>query len=560
MSQAAAGWRWARSYPAGLSPDVVLDTWPVHSLVERSAERWGDKTALVFRDTQVSYAELRSQVDRAASAFLALGLGRGARIALLLPNTLYHPYAFFGALKAGATIVHLSPLDSPRIIAHKLTDSGARTVVTTNIGGLAEAAVQLIGQGLADRVIVGDDSAFGASSLSGPMPSEAGVVGWDAFLANATSATAFPEVSADDLALLQYTGGTTGQPKGAMLTHANLSAAVSAYALWSNAEKLSQPGAERVLLVLPLFHIYALTSVMLRALSDGQTLVLHTRFDAEAALQEIEAGVTVFPGVPTMWIAICALPGFEKRNIRSLRHAASGGAPLPVEVARKLKALAGIELLGGWGMTETSPAGTNIPQGRPDKIGTIGLPLPGIAMRIVALDDPSRELPAGETGELAVRGANVTSGYLNRPEENATAFADGWFLTGDIGFMDEDGFIFLVDRKKDMIISGGFNIYPQMIEQAIYEHPDVEEVLVIGVPDDYRGEAAKAFIKLRAGAAALGLDSLRAFLKGRLGAHEMPVDLEIRDALPRTPVGKLSKLELKQQEREKRSRIASQEQ
>jgi long-chain acyl-CoA synthetase len=336
-----------------------------------------------------------------------------------------------------------------------------------------------------------------------------------------------------------------------MLTHANMSAAVSSYALWSAADGLTRLGQEKVLLVLPLFHIYALVAVMLRALIDGQTMVLHTRFDAETALAEIEAGVTVFPGVPTMWIAICSLPGFEKRDISSLRYCGSGGAPLPVEVARRLKDLAGIELLGGWGMTETSPAGTNIPRGRPEKAGTIGLPLPGIRMRIVALDDPRRELASGETGEIAVKGANVASGYHNRPDENAAAFAEGWFLTGDIGHMDEDGFFFLVDRKKDMIISGGFNVYPQMIEQAIYEHPDVEEVLVIGIPDDYRGEAAKAFVKLRAGVAELTLEGLRAFLKGRLGPHEMPAALDIRAALPRTPVGKLSKLELKREERDK---------
>jgi long-chain acyl-CoA synthetase len=550
MNHAIAGdaWPWAGSYPGGLSPDVALDTWPVHMLVDQGAVRFGDAVAFAFRDAKLSYRGLKREVDRAAAGFVALGIGRGDRIALLLPNTLYHPCAFFGALKAGATVVHLSPLDPPKIIAHKLSDSGARLLVTTNIGELATGASRLVDVGLVDRIIVGDDARFGPSPLSGPLPAGDRVIAWDDFTRDAGSA-AFPSVAVDDLALLQYTGGTTGLPKAAMLTHANLSAAVSSYALWSAADGLTRPGREKVLLVLPLFHIYALVAVMLRALVDGQTLVMHTRFDAETVLGEIEAGATVFPGVPTMWIAICALPGFATRDISSLYYCGSGGAPLPVEVARKLKDMAGIELLGGWGMTETSPAGTNIPRGRPDKSGTVGLPLPGVAMRIVALDDPRRELPPGETGELAVRGANVTSGYLNRPEENATSFIDGWFLTGDIGYFDSDGFLFLVDRKKDMIISGGFNIYPQMVEQAIYEHPDVEEVLVIGIPDAYRGEAAKAFVKLRAGAPRLTLEGLRAFLKGRLGPHELPAALELRAALPRTPVGKLSKLELKREER-----------
>ncbi|MCR5858568.1 long-chain fatty acid--CoA ligase [Mesorhizobium sp. J428] len=552
MIQAIAGdaWPWARSYPGGFSPDVALDTWPVHEAVDRSAEQFGDTIAFIFRNAKISYRDLKREADRAAAGFAAIGIGKGDRVALLLPNTLYHPYAFFGALKAGATVVHLSPLDAPKVIAHKLSDSGARTLVTTNIGSIAAGVVPLLGSGLVDRIIVGDDVRFGPSPLTGPLPAADGMTAWDDFV-EATVPTAFPPVAVEDLALLQYTGGTTGLPKAAMLTHANMSAAASSYALWSAADGLTRLGQEKVLLVLPLFHIYALVAVMLRALIDGQTMVLHTRFDAETALAEIEAGVTVFPGVPTMWIAICSLHGFEKRDISSLHYCGSGGAPLPVEVARRLKDLAGIELLGGWGMTETSPAGTNIPRGRPDKAGTIGLPLPGIRMRIVSLDDPRRELASGETGEIAVKGANVTSGYLNRPEENAAAFAEGWFLTGDIGHMDEDGFFFLVDRKKDMIISGGFNVYPQMIEQVIYEHPDVEEVLVIGIPDDYRGEAAKAFVKLRAGAAELTLEGLRAFLKSRLGPHEVPAALDIRAALPRTPVGKLSKLELKREERDK---------
>ncbi|MGE0502930.1 MAG: AMP-binding protein [Rhizobiaceae bacterium] len=517
-------------------------------MLERSTARWGDKPAFVFRGMELSYAELKRRSDRLAAAFLAARLGAGARIALFLPNTLHHPIAFFAAMKAGATVVHLSPLDGPKVLAHKLSDSGARTLVTTNIGEMAAGAAKLLAAGLVDRVIIGADEDFGPSPLTGAMPSGPGIVALEEFLRGASDPAGFPALSADALALLQYTGGTTGMPKAAMLTHGNLSAAVSAYELWGNAEKLSRPGEERVLLFLPLFHIYALVSVMLRCLSDGQTLLLHTRFDPETALAEIEAGATVFPGVPTMWIAMCALPGFAKANLSSLRHCASGGAPLPVEVARKLKDAAGIELLGGWGMTETSPAGTNIPKGRPDKAGTIGLPLPGIHFDIVALDDPSRVLGPNEVGEMRVKGPNVTSGYLNRPDETQASFSDGGLLTGDIGTMDEDGFLFLVDRKKDMIISGGYNVYPQMMEQAIYEHPDVEEVLVIGIADAYRGESAKAFVKLRAGAATLTLEALRDFLKDRLGPHELPRALEIRAGLPRTPVGKLSKLELRQEE------------
>jgi long-chain acyl-CoA synthetase len=225
---------------------------------------------------------------------------------------------------------------------------------------------------------------------------------------------------------------------------------------------------------------------------------------------------------------------------------------MPVEVAQRFERMTGRPILGGWGMTETSPSGTGLPLQGPVKPGSIGLVLPGIEIGIVALDDPRRPLPPGEIGEMRIRGPNVFKGYWNRPADTAAAFADGFFLTGDIGYMDEDGYFFLVDRKKDMIISGGFNVYPSVIENAIYEHPDVEEVIVIGIADIYRGEAAKAFVKLRRGAAALDLDGLNAFLADKIGRHEMPAALEIRDSLPRTPVGKLSKKELIDEERKKR--------
>lgn len=587
---------WQSSYPPGLAADAELAAFTIHAIPERAAERWGDKAAIDFRGREISYAELAREVDAAARAFLELGVKPGDRVALFLPNTPWHPIAFFGALKAGAAVVHISPLDAPRMVEHKLKDSGARVLVTTDADGLAEKAETLLAEGLVDKLVVGEDgywsgspfvsaaphppagtfspysdgekdtaatsrpASFSPSSRGeGPAgdegrrrPTKDGargqIVSFAGLLHESRDKFTLPSPTLDDLALLQYTGGTTGMPKAAMLTHRNLSAAVSSYDLWFAAWGLSRQGEERVLLYLPLFHIYGLTTVLLRGLANGHTILLRTRFDAESALGEIEAGATAFPGVPTMWIAICATPNFEKRDLSALHHVASGGAPMPVEVARQFTQKTGLELLGGWGMSETAPAGTNLPCGRPEKNGSIGIPLPGIALRVVALDDPRGALPPNQTGELAIRGPNVMSGYHNRPEENQKCFADGWFLTGDIGHMDEDGFFTISDRKKDMIISGGFNVYPQMIEQAIYEHPSVAEVLVIGVPDGYRGEAAKAFVTLKAGAGALTLEALRGFLKTRVGPHELPAALEIRDALPRTTVGKLSKLELKQEE------------
>ncbi|MEX0344489.1 MAG: AMP-binding protein [Rhizobiaceae bacterium] len=542
---------WEDSYPPGLSAGMEIETFPVNDLVSEAAAKWPDRPALDFRGRKITYAELAAAIDIAAGRFVSLGVLPGDRVALLLPNTPWHPVCFFGALKAGATVVHASPLDSPRVLAHKLSDSGAKLLLTTNLGPLAEKAAEFAASGMNAQLIVCEDAFWGASADTGTFPTNGGIAVWNDLEGDAMPALSQP-VSGDTLALLQYTGGTTGLPKAAMLTHDNLSAAVSSYENWYEGWKLLTDEPDKILLYLPLFHIYGLSTVMLRSLRTGNELWLRTRFDPAEALDDIEAGVTVFPGVPTMWIAICAVPGFEKRDLSSLRIAASGGAPMPVEVAARFRAKTGLELVGGWGMSETAPAGTNLPFGRPDKAATIGIPLPGVFVRIVSLDDPKEEMPVGETGELAVRGKNVTTSYYNRPEENASAFVDGWFLTGDIGFMDEEGFFTIVDRKKDMIISGGFNVYPQMIEQAVYEHDDVEEVLVIGIPDDYRGEAAKAFIKLRDGASPMSLEKLRAYLKGRVGPHELPAALEIRADLPKTPVGKLSKIELKQEEAERR--------
>jgi long-chain acyl-CoA synthetase len=395
-------------------------------------------------------------------------------------------------------------------------------------------------------------SSAGLSAIPSPASREEEPIALERLMAEAPVPPAWPSVSPEDIALLQYTGATTGIAKATVLSHANLTAAVSSYRLWSAAQRPADAPPDRVLMVLPLFHIYGLTSVMLRHVASGNELLLRSRFDIDAALHDIEVNrVTVFPGVPTMWIALVNHPAIEKRDLSSLRACGSGGAPLPVEIAERFRRLSGLRLTSGWGMTETAPAGTGAPLHAPERPGSIGIPLPGIILDIVAVDDPHRLLAPGEVGELRIKGPNVMARYWNRPADTATAFADGGFLTGDIGTMDEDGYFFILDRKKDMILSGGFNIYPQVIEQAIYEHPDVEEALVIGIADPYRGESAKAFVKLRAGAPPLTLDALQDFLADKIGRHEMPAALEIRRALPRTSVGKLSKKELIEEERRK---------
>jgi long-chain acyl-CoA synthetase len=537
-------------YPQGVHWDDAIARGTLPDLLSEAAAAYGTRPAIEFRDRPISYTELEALVETAASAFLRAGYGRNHSVALFLGNSPDHPINFFGALKAGARIVHLSPLDGEIALSHKLSDSGARVLVTSNLSALLPTALKFLDKGLLDRLIVCEDDHWGkVGTPQTPLPDSPAVITYRQFVDGAAKPAQWPVISADDVALLQYTGGTTGLPKGAMLSHGNLTSAVSVYDVWGKPARAERDAIERVICVLPLFHIFALTVVLLSSIRRGNLISLHQRFDVEAVMRDIEVKrATAFPGVPTMWIAIAALPDLDKRDLSSLVSCGSGGAPLPVEVAKIFERNVGMKLKSGWGMTETCSPGTGHPKEGPDKPGSIGLMLPGIEMDVVSLEDPKQLMPVGEVGEIRIRGPNVTKGYWNRPKETAEAFVGDRFLTGDIGYMDPDGYFYLVDRKKDMIISGGFNVYPQMIEQAIYTHPGVQEVIVIGIPDDYRGEAAKAFIKLRADARPFTLDELKAFLTGKLGKHEIPAALDFVEELPRTSVGKLSRHELRQQQ------------
>src|SRR6476620_5583442 len=538
-------------YPQGVRWDDPIARGTLPDLLSQAAAEFGSRPALEFRDRPISYNEFENKVEIAAGAFLRAGYGRDSSVALFLGNSPDHPVNFFGALKAGARIVHLSPLDGEIALSHKLSDSGARVLVTSNLSALLPTALKFLDKWLLDRLIVCEDDHWGrVGTPQTALPDNPKIVTCRQFTDGAAKPSQWPAMSADDVALLQYTGGTTGLPKGAMLSHGNLTSAVSVYDVWGRPARAERNDPiERVICVLPLFHIYALTVVLLSAIRRGHLISLHQRFDVDAVMRDIEVKrATAFPGVPTMWIAIAALPDLDKRDLSSLVSVGSGGAPLTGEFARILESRVGMKLKSGWGMTETCSPGTAHPKEGPDKPGSIGLMLPGIEMDVVSLEDSTRLMPVGEVGEIRIRGPNVTKGYWNRPKETAEAFVGDRFLTGDIGYMDADGYFYLVDRKKDMIISGGFNVYPQMIEQAIYAHPAVQEVIVIGIPDDYRGEAAKAFIKLRAGATPFTVDEVRANITGKLGKHEIPAAVDFVEELPRTPVGKLSRHELRMQQ------------
>jgi long-chain acyl-CoA synthetase len=558
---------WIKSYPPGVQWDAPLPAMPVQQILDDAAARWPEHTALEFMGRKTSYRELQELVNRAAAGFQNLGVKPGVHVGLFLPNTPHYVISFFGVLKAGGTVVNYSPLDAAKVLEHKVEDSRSDIMVTLDLAALYPQMRGLMGKSRLQKLVVGSLDEMSAhpqavrahlqgAGMLAETQADDMQMPFSALLDNDGSFErhAMPANLHDAVAVLQYTGGTTGLPKGAMLTHANLTSAVGQImAIVSGEPRVLEEGRERVLAVLPLFHIYALTVDMLFGLRLGAEIVLHTRFDADAVLKDLAAKkITVFPGVPTMYTAILSHPDASKYDLSSLKFCGSGGAPLPVEVNQRFKQATGCSLLEGWGMTETSPTGTFTPGNAPQRPGSCGLPTVGVTMKFISVDDPEQTVAQGERGELCIKGPNVMKGYWNKPEATAESMtSDGFFRTGDVGYMDQDGYIYIVDRTKDMILCSGYNVYPRMVEEAIYEHPSVSEVSVIGVPDAYRGQSPKAFVTLKKDAAGFTLEELQAFLKSRLGKHEMVQALEIREALPKTPVGKLSKKELYAEEAQK---------
>ena len=554
---------WTASYPPTLRWDSEIPLRPVDQILDDAVARWPDQVAIDFMGRRFSYAELAQLVARAAKGLQALGVGPGVHVGLYLANTPHYMISFFAVLKAGGVVVNYSPLDAEKVLEHKIGDSQTDVLVTLDFQALYPQMDRLLASTRLKTLVVGTlgemtahsaavtQQLRGAGQLS-EVAFDARHVAFANLIDNDGAYTRHDIGDPRDaLAVLQYTGGTTGLPKGAMLTHGNLSAANQQYWLTSTQGGANlQEGAERFLCVLPPFHIYALSVNMLLGVRLGAMQILHTRFEPEPILKDLAAKkVTVFPGVPTMYTAINHFPGVEQFDLRALKYCGSGGAPLPVEVHQRFMQLTGCSLSEGWGMTETSPSGTFSPVTGPQRVGSCGLPMPGITIRFVQLDNPDAYVAPGERGEIVIRGPNVMKGYWGNAAATAEAFnLDGYMRTGDVGLMDAEGYIHIVDRTKDMLLCSGFNVYPRTIEEAIYAHPSVAEVCVIGIPDEYRGQSPKAFIALKAGASAFTLDELKAFLKDRIGKHEMVGAMEIRDTLPKTPVGKLSKKTLVDEE------------
>jgi long-chain acyl-CoA synthetase len=551
---------WEKSYPQGVSWDAPLPPpVPLESLLETAASKWPDRIALDFYDRTFTFRELHGLAARAAKGLQALGVGPGVHVGLHLPNTPHFVIGFFAVLMAGGRVVNFSPLAAPRELQYQLADSEAQVMITLGLPMLYPQIAALKGTGKFQTLVVCSIEDFLPAPVArafGPAADRVAGAGREldfaALLANDGAFTRHPHGPLEDeIAVLQYTGGTTGQPKGAMLTHANFCAVINIFNHWTG--RSGDEEADKALAVLPLFHIYGLTFIMLLTVANGAQAVLHIRFDPDRVLADIaRKKITAFPAVPTMYTALVNHPKVKEFDLSSVAMWSSGGAPLPIEVLQRFEGLTGHSPREGYGLTETAPLGTLQVTDGPARQGSVGLPAPHTILEVVDVETGTKVLPVGERGEICFRGPQIMKGYWKKPEATEEAFRGGRFHTGDIGFLDQDGFVTLVDRKKDMILSGGFNVFPRNIEEAVYEHPGVAEATVIGIPDAYRGQSAKAFIALKPGQPPFGIDELKAFLADKLAKYEMPTEMEIRASLPKTPVGKLSKKELVAEELTKR--------
>ncbi|MGE0669226.1 MAG: long-chain fatty acid--CoA ligase [Sphingomonadales bacterium] len=553
---------WLAHYPPNVDWHQTFEARPIHAALDSAAALWPDNVHLDFFGREFTYRQTLDMVARAARGLQKLGVGKGVKVGLFLPNCPQQVISYFAVLKAGGTVVNYSPLYSEHELLGQIEDSHTDIMVTLDLSLLYPKARDMIDKSRLRTLVV--------SRLSDTMPLIKGTafrllkrdaiaarhwderqVTWRDLLDNDGAAEPVAIDPLEDVAVLQYTGGTTGVPKGAMLTHANVYINGCQNKAWFPD---FIPGEETTIGALPFFHAFAMTTILVMGTMAGCRIVLHPKFELDAVIDDVIAKKpSSLPGVPTMFTALANHPKVNRDSFASVRWAMSGGAPLPNEVRHHFESVTGVKILEGYGLTECSPTATCGPEVGVNKEGSIGLPLPATDIVIVDRDDPHRVLPVGETGEICIAGPQVMKGYWNNPDATSAAIVDGRLRSGDVGYMDADGYTFIIDRMKDLILVGGFNVFPRFVEEAIHKHPAVKEVTVIGVPDEYLGEAPKAFVVLKDGDT-LDAAKLTEFLRGEIGKHEMPREIEFRDELPKTAVGKLSKKELVAEEAEKREK------
>ena len=547
---------WLASYPEDVNWEIDIEPQPVYGLLDHSAEKFGDNICTDFLGKCLTYKEIHGLTNRVAKGLQSLGIGKGKKVGIFLPNTPTFIIFYYAILKTGATVVNYNPLYTVEELEFQVKDSQTELMVTLDLKILFDKVEALLASDTLPKAVIcpfkdllpGMKSflfgIFKGKELASPLQSaqKDRLVYFDGLIDNDGQISS-PDIDLEgDIALLQYTGGTTGTPKGAMLSHANLSVNVFQVMAW--APEMIE-GEERVMGILPFFHVFAMTAVMNYGIGMAAKIILMPKFELNQGLKLIHAQKpTIMPGVPTLYNAMMNHPKLSQYDLSSLKFCISGGAPLPIEVKREFERLTGCQLVEGYGLSETSPVASCNPTRGPVREGSIGLPVPQTIISIRSLEDPLEEVALGEKGELCIYGPQVMKGYWNKPEETENVFAGDFLRTGDVGYMDDEGFTYIVDRLKDLILCSGYNVYPRQIEEAIYQFPAVEEVTVIGIPDEYRGEAPKAFVKLKPGMSA-SVEDIFEFLKPKLNKIEMPEEIEFRDELPKTMIGKLSKKELR---------------
>lgn len=547
--------------------NAAFDARPVHEYLESTVAQFGDRPAADFMGKVWTYSELGDLVDSTAAGLQAMGVGPGVHVGLCLPNTPYYTIFYFAILKIGGTVANFNPLYVEREIAFQARDADVRIMVTMDLKVIYDKVEEVRKEKILDKIIVCPMtfclptikkvlfSLFKRKELA-DIPRDEAHVWFDELQTRGNSPKPVEIDPHDDIAVLQYTGGTTGVPKGAMLTHQNLSANIEQMRCVFEKARL---GEEKMLCVLPFFHVFAMTVAQNLSIILGAEMVLQPRFELKALLEAVKRKqVTLFPGVPTLYTAINNSPMTANYDLSSISLCLSGGAPLPVEVKESFEKLTGCVLVEGYGLTESSPVAAVNPLDENRRAGSIGRLVPGTSARFVSIEDRTTEVAAGEKGELLLHGPQIMKGYWKREDATAdTITAEGYLHTGDVGYQDDEGFVYLVDRIKDLILCSGYNVYPRVIEEAIYQNEAVDETIVIAIPDEYRGQSPKAFIKLKEGHSMTGED-MKAFLKEHLSSIEMPREFEFRDELPKTMVGKLSKKELVEEEAQKRAQSEAQ--
>ncbi|MGI0071602.1 MAG: long-chain-fatty-acid--CoA ligase [Thermoplasmata archaeon] len=538
---------WLKSYPQDVPPRVEIPNLLLTELIEKAVDKWPDRIALVYYGARWSYRRLWAESERFASALRMNGVGPGDRVAVYLPNCPLYPIAVLATLRLGAIVVQVSPLYLGQDLTRVLRDSGPKALVTLEI--LFPNIAKVRPDYLVPVVFVARmrqfypwylrpfvNSVLRRRNLPTAVPHEPWVHPYTTALRTEGSVDLHRADPAQTVALYQYTSGTTGMPRAAMLTHRNLVANVTQMIAWNTARD-GRP--EVVLASIPFFHIYGLTVALLQGLADGAEIVIQTRPDIPELLKLVDRyQPTQFPGVPALYNALLQQPDLARYRIRSIRFCLSGSAPLPVEVARKFEAATGANLVEGYGLSETSPATHANPVHGERRVGSIGLPLPNTDQCVFDLETGARALGPGEDGELAVRGPQVMLGYYGHPEETAAALRDGWFRTGDVAHVDADGYAFVVDRKKDMINVGGMKVWPREVEEVLFQHPAVRDAAVIGVPDEAHGEVVKAFVVPKPGTNPTP-EELIAFVRERIAHFKAPRSIEFLPELPRSGVQKV---------------------